>query len=112
MLLGLVTGCRRGCSLLRCEGRANDAVSAAGRGAGRGEADKELVRVTARTHPAVPAVCPGCGQASSWEHSRHVRHVADEAVGGRPVVIDLSVRRRYCEHSACAKQTFAEQVVG
>ncbi|MEU3756597.1 ISL3 family transposase [Streptomyces olivoreticuli] len=76
------------------------------------EAGEDLVRVTARTHAAVPADCPGCGQASSWEHSRYVRHVADEAVGGRPVVIDLSVRRLYCENQACAKQTFAEQVEG
>ncbi|MFI1179376.1 transposase family protein, partial [Streptomyces sp. NPDC020799] len=76
------------------------------------EAGNELVRISARTHAGVPAVCPGCGQASSWEHSRYVRHVADEAVGGRPVMIDLSVRRLYCENPDCAKRTFAEQVAG
>ncbi|MEU2874542.1 ISL3 family transposase, partial [Streptomyces olivoreticuli] len=47
-----------------------------------------------------------------WEHSRYVRHVADEAVGGRPVVIDLSVRRLYCENPDCSRKTFAEQVGG
>ncbi len=41
-----------------------------------------------------------------------LRHVADEAVGGRAVVIDLSVRRLYCENPACEKVTFAEQVEG
>ncbi|MGW2370697.1 transposase [Streptomyces sp. NPDC001667] len=41
-----------------------------------------------------------------------MRHVADEAVGGRPVVIVLSVRRLYCENPDCAKRTFAEQVEG
>jgi hypothetical protein len=45
-------------------------------------------------------------------HSRYVRHVADEAVGGRPVVIDLSVRRLYCENPACPKTTFVEQIAG
>lgn len=45
-------------------------------------------------------------------HSRYVRHVADEAVGGRAVVTDLSVRRLNCENSDCPKATFAEQVTG
>jgi len=45
-------------------------------------------------------------------HSRYVRHVADEAVGGRPVVIDLSVRRLYCANPDCPRATFAEQVDG
>ncbi|GCD32298.1 transposase [Streptomyces chrestomyceticus JCM 4735] len=33
-------------------------------------------------------------------------------MGGRPVRIDLSVRRLYCENPACPKRTFAEQVPG
>lgn len=41
-----------------------------------------------------------------------MRHVADEAVGGRPVVIDLSVRRLYCTNPGCTKVTFVEQVEG
>jgi hypothetical protein len=45
-------------------------------------------------------------------HSRYVRHLADAALGGRPARIDLSVRRLYCENSACPKVTFAEQVPG
>ncbi|WP_372411837.1 ISL3 family transposase [Streptomyces luteireticuli] len=76
------------------------------------EAGGDLVRITARTRAGVPVACPGCGQASDWEHSRYVRHVADEAVGGRPVVIDLSVRRLYCENPDCSRKTFAEQVDG
>jgi transposase len=50
--------------------------------------------------------------SSDWLHSRYVRHVADEAVGGRPVVIDLSVRRLYCENPQCPKTTFVEQTDG
>ncbi|MBV2156784.1 ISL3 family transposase [Kitasatospora sp. SUK 42] len=78
----------------------------------RVEASGDLLRITARTRDDAPAVCPACGQASDWVHSRYVRHVADEAVGGRAVVIDLSVRRLYCENPACEKVTFAEQVTG
>src|SRR5919109_2666422 len=67
--------------------------------------------ITARTRENA-AACTGCGQSSDWQHSRYVRHVADEAVGGRAVRIDLSVRRLYCENPDCPKTTFAEQVTG
>ncbi|WP_408640953.1 transposase family protein [Streptacidiphilus rugosus] len=76
------------------------------------EASDDLLRITARTRDDTPAACPACGQPSRWVHSRYERHVADEAVGGRPVVIDLSVRRLYCENPACEKVTFIEQVSG
>nr|WP_232248027.1 ISL3 family transposase [Streptacidiphilus rugosus] len=78
----------------------------------RVEASDDLLRITARTRDDTPAACPACGQPSRWVHSRYERHVADEAVGGRPVVIDLSVRRLYCENPACEKVTFVEQVSG
>ncbi|MGW2557388.1 ISL3 family transposase [Streptomyces sp. NPDC001635] len=78
----------------------------------RVEAGRGLLRITARTRDDIPAACPACGQSSDWVHSRYERHVADEAVGGRSVVIDLSVRRLYCENPACEKITFAEQVTG
>ncbi|WP_438296361.1 ISL3 family transposase [Streptomyces sp. HUAS TT7] len=70
------------------------------------------VAIEARTHNDVSARCTGCGAMSDWVHSRYVRHLADTAVGGRPVRIDLSVRRSYCENPACAKVTFAEQIDG
>jgi transposase len=76
------------------------------------QAGGELVRIVARTRAGVAVPCPGCGQVSDWEHSRYVRHVADEAVGGCGVVIDLSVRRLYCENPQCPKRTFVEQVGG
>jgi hypothetical protein len=56
----------------------------------RVEVSGDLLRITARTRDDALAVCPGCGQASDWAHSRYVRHVADEAVVGRAVVIDLA----------------------
>ncbi|MFI6150532.1 transposase family protein [Streptomyces sp. NPDC051109] len=66
--------------------------------------------IEARTRSRVPAGCSGCGVLSDWTHSRYVRHLADAALGGRPVRIDLSVRRLYCENPSCPKVTFAEQV--
>jgi transposase len=71
----------------------------------------DTVVISARTRVG-PAACTGCGQFSDWVHSRYVRHVEDEAVSGRPVRIDLSVRRLYCENPACSKITFAEQIEG
>jgi hypothetical protein len=57
-------------------------------------------------------MCPGCGAVSGREHSCYQRHLADEPVGGRPVRIDLMVRRLYCENPDCPKSTFVEQVEG
>ncbi|MEZ0096074.1 ISL3 family transposase [Streptacidiphilus sp. EB129] len=71
-----------------------------------------VVRITARTRDGTAVACSGCGRSSDWVHSRYVRHVADEAVGGRPVTVELSVRRLYCENPNCPKTTFAEQVDG
>ncbi|MEV6107821.1 ISL3 family transposase [Streptomyces sp. NPDC051940] len=76
------------------------------------DASGGVLRITALTGEGESRLCPGCGQASEWTHSRYVRRVADEAVGGRPVVIELSVRRLYCENPACPKVTFVEQVDG
>nr|WP_245170571.1 transposase family protein [Streptomyces bottropensis] len=70
-----------------------------------------VVRVKARTlDGAFP--CPSCGVCSYRVHSRYRRHLADAAVGGCPVVVDLSVRRLFCDVADCARRTFAEQVEG
>jgi hypothetical protein len=74
--------------------------------------DAHVVRISASTQDGVPACCPACAAVSARAHSRYIRHVTDEAVGGRPVVIDLSVRRLYCQNIDCPKQTFVEQVDG
>ena len=68
--------------------------------------------VTAAATRAGPAPCTGCARPPDRLHSAYVRHVFDEAVGGRPVRIDLTVRRLYCENPDCPKATFAEQVPG
>nr|WP_237529027.1 transposase family protein [Streptomyces sp. SID5469] len=56
--------------------------------------------------------CPDCGRGSARVHSRYSRTLADVAVGGRPVVIGLSVRRLFCDGPGCGRRTFTEQVEG
>ncbi|MGY5061104.1 transposase family protein [Streptomyces sp. 900105755] len=69
------------------------------------------VRIAARA-VASQAVCPQCGEASGRVHSGYQRRLADMAVGGRPVVIQLRVRRFRCTRRSCPKSTFAEQITG
>jgi transposase len=45
-------------------------------------------------------------------HSRYERHLADVAIAGRPVVIDLCARKFFCDALGCAQRIFAEQVSG
>jgi hypothetical protein len=45
-------------------------------------------------------------------HGRYERRLLDTAVGGREVMICLTVRRFLCQAPACPRTTFAEQVSG
>ncbi|WP_158714272.1 transposase family protein [Kitasatospora aureofaciens] len=56
--------------------------------------------------------CPDCGVSSGRVHSRYGRRLADAPCGGRGVVIELSVRRLFCDNAVCRRVTFAEQVEG
>ncbi|MFE2475244.1 transposase family protein [Streptomyces sp. NPDC059389] len=73
--------------------------------------DGGVVRVAACTREST-VVCPDCGRGSVRLHSRYCRTLADVAVGGRPVLIELSVRRLFCDSPDCGRRTFAEQVEG
>ncbi|MFE3463114.1 ISL3 family transposase [Streptomyces sp. NPDC059185] len=68
-----------------------------------------VVRISARTRELM-VTCPDCGRGSVRVHSRYTRTLADRAVGGRPLLIGLSVRRLFCDGPGCARRTFAEQV--
>lgn len=70
-----------------------------------------VVRIAARTRELMVA-CPDCGRESARVHSRYPRTLADVAVGGRPVLISLTVRRLFCDGPDCGRRTFAEQVEG
>ena len=61
---------------------------------------------------AEQAACRDCGRPSGRVHSRYQRRLADAAIGGRPVVIRLTVRRFFCPAPGCPATTFAEQVEG
>ncbi|MFG2525401.1 transposase family protein [Streptomyces sp. NPDC048527] len=69
------------------------------------------VHVAACTHELMVS-CPDCGRGSARVHSRYTRTLADVAVGGRPVLIALTVRRLFCDSPRCRRRTFAEQVDG
>ena len=55
------------------------------------------------------AACPGCGVFSARVHSRYERRLADVAVGGQELMIQLKARRFLCESSSCPRKTFAER---
>ncbi|MGW6356342.1 ISL3 family transposase [Streptomyces sp. NPDC055092] len=61
---------------------------------------------------AADGLCPHCGSASSRVHGRYLRRLADAAVSGARVVIELLVRRFRCLNAACVAVTFVEQVAG
>jgi transposase len=69
------------------------------------------VRIDATT-TSPRAACCGCGAESGRVHSRYVRRLADTGIGGREVLLMLTVRRFFCDQTGCAKKTFAEQVPG
>lgn len=65
------------------------------------------VRIHAST-TTVAAACPACRQISSRVHSRYKRRLADTAVAGQEVVIQLRVRRFFCAGGACEKAGYFE----
>ncbi|MEU4644852.1 transposase family protein [Micromonospora sp. NPDC023814] len=54
--------------------------------------------------------CPRCGTPSRRVHGRYLRRLADAALGGCAVVIELVVRRFKCVSGTCPVVTFVEQV--
>jgi transposase len=83
----------------------------AGAAVGRVErvADRVLISASAA---GTQASCPRCATAATRVHSRYERRVADAPISGVPVVIELGVRRFFCDHPVCPKRTFAEQIPG
>ncbi|MGW4799224.1 transposase family protein [Nonomuraea sp. NPDC004297] len=68
----------------------------------------EGAQIVARTR-ADRAERHGCGRASSRVHDRYRRRLHDLACSGRPVLIELEVRRFICGNTECLVATFAEQ---
>lgn len=61
---------------------------------------------------AAAVACPGCGSVSRRVHGRYRRRLADAAIAGAAVVIELLVRRFRCVDPGCSVVTFVEQVEG
>jgi DNA-directed RNA polymerase subunit N (RpoN/RPB10) len=69
--------------------------------------------VVIEAHPrARGARCGRCGRVSARVHRHYRRRVADLPVSGRPVVVWLTMRRFFCDHTDCSACTFVEQVPG
>jgi transposase len=71
----------------------------------------KLIRVRARSRE-VPVPCPGCAVQTARVHAWCERVVADVPVDGRPVVVNVRVRRLACRDWRCPRRTFREQVSG
>ena len=63
----------------------------------------ELIRVRARSRK-VPVPCPGCALETAYVHGWCERTVADVPVGGRPVVLNVRVRRLACRDWWCPRR--------
>ncbi|MGW2858205.1 ISL3 family transposase [Streptomyces sp. NPDC001205] len=69
--------------------------------------------VVVESHSSVGELaCPDCAAISRRVHSRYQRHLAELPVGGRRVVVRLTVRRFFCDTANCPRRTFVEQVEG
>ncbi|MEU7901220.1 ISL3 family transposase [Nonomuraea sp. NPDC049152] len=69
------------------------------------------VLIAARTVVA-EASCPVCGLLSARVHSRYRRTIRDLATSGRPIRIEVEVRRFICGELSCERGIFTEQVDG
>ncbi|SEC14323.1 hypothetical protein SAMN05428939_1668 [Streptomyces sp. TLI_105] len=63
----------------------------------------------ARTRDGTTAPCPDGGVSARRVHSRYQHHLADAALGGRSVAIELCVRRMFCDTADRTRRTSAEQ---
>ena len=73
-----------------------------------GEHDATIVVTSCQ----VATCCPRCGQVGRREHSRYTRVPGDVSCGGRRVRLALTVRRLFCDNTACSQRTFVERLPG
>lgn len=57
-------------------------------------------------------ICPDCQQKSSRVHSHYDRTVRDLPVSAFSVVLNLTVRRYFCDNPDCERCTFIERMPG
>jgi transposase len=54
--------------------------------------------------------CPACGVRSARVHSRYRRKLHDLPAHGRPICLELHLRRFFCDLPDCPRDTFAERL--
>jgi len=69
---------------------------------------KQLVLICERVTPT--ARCPVCGATAHRIHSRYERTVRDLSVQNAQVVLQLHVRKFYCDQPNCPRRIFAERL--
>lgn len=73
--------------------------------------DEKILNIAICTK-AKQGICPDCQQKSSRVHSRYDRTVRDLPVSAFAVVLNLTVRRYFCDNPNCARCTFVERMPG
>ncbi|NDU75165.1 ISL3 family transposase [Actinomadura sp. DSM 109109] len=71
----------------------------------------EQIRVRARSREG-PVPCPQCAAETAHVHAWCERTVTDLPVDGRPVMVNVQVRRLACRNWRCPRRTFREQLPG
>ncbi|MFO1349915.1 MAG: ISL3 family transposase [Gammaproteobacteria bacterium] len=69
-----------------------------------------LVVIAAGRQPE--AVCPRCGAVGMRIHSGYERQIQDMPWCGTSIVVQLRVRRFYCDNAECERRTFSERLSG
>jgi transposase len=69
---------------------------------------KRLVLTCERVTPS--ALCPVCGTAAHRIHSRYQRTIWDLSVQNVQVLLQLHVRKFYCDRSDCPRRIFTERL--
>jgi len=69
---------------------------------------KRLVLTCERVTPS--AFCPVCGTAAHRIHSRYQRTIWDLSVQNVQVLLQLHVRKFYCDRSDCPRRIFTERL--
>jgi len=71
--------------------------------------EPDAITLVVQTRDAT-AGCPVCGQLSARVHSRYRRRLAGLPSSGRPLRLQLGVRRFVCTSPACPRQIFTERL--
>ena len=55
-------------------------------------------------------VCPCCHQESIRIHSKYSRSITDLPMAGNSVIIQLNMRKYFCDNASCKRKIFTERM--